>query len=281
MTPSSVIRRKAINFTMNSIATGAAIVGIFFLGWILFEVLRRGVMAVNWKFFTALPTPPGMAGGGISNAILGTVLMTALATIIGVPTGMLAGVYLAEFGKHTRLGMFVRFTVNVLMGVPSIIIGLFVYTLLVFPFRHFSAYAGAVALATLMFPVVARTTEDMLSMIPNALREAALSIGNPRWMATISILFRAAKTGLITGVLLSVARVSGETAPLLFTALNSPYMLKSLREPVANMTVTIYQYAMSPYDDWNRMAWGASLVIMVTVLALNIIARWAVKESKR
>ena len=281
MKPSSAIRRKAIDVIMKSIATGAAFIGIFFLGWILVEVLRRGMTAINWKFFTALPTPPGMTGGGVGNAIVGTVLMTVLATVIGVPTGMFAGVYLAEFGKHTRLGTFVRFTVNVLMGIPSIIIGLFVYTLLVFPFKHFSAYAGAVALAILMFPVVARTTEDMLGMVPNALREAALSIGNPRWMATISILFRAAKTGLITGVLLSVARVSGETAPLLFTALNSPYMLKSLREPAANLTVTIYQYAMSPYDDWNRMAWGSSLVIMVTVLALNIIARWAVKESKR
>ncbi len=281
MKPSSAFRRKAIDVIMKSIATGAALIGIFFLGWILVEVLRRGMTAINWKFFTALPTPPGMTGGGVGNAMVGTVLMTVLATVIGVPTGMLAGVYLAEFGKHTRLGTFVRFTVNVLMGIPSIIIGLFVYTLLVFPFKHFSAYAGAVALAILMFPVVARTTEDMLGMVPNALREAALSIGNARWMATTSILFRAAKTGLITGVLLSVARVSGETAPLLFTALNSPYLLKSLREPAANLTVTIYQYAMSPYDDWNRMAWGASLVIMVTVLALNIIARWVVKESKR
>ena len=281
MTPSSAIRRKAIDMLIKCIATMAALIGIFFLGWILIEVFRQGMGAINWKFFSALPAPPGMAGGGLLNAILGTVLMTVLATLIGVPTGILAGVYLAEFGKHTHLGAVVRFTVNVLMGIPSIIIGLFVYTILVFPFKHFSACAGAVALAILMFPVVARTTEDMLSMVPNALREASMSIGNPRWMATTGILFRAAKTGLITGVLLSVARVSGETAPLLFTALNSPYMLKSLRQPVANLTVTIYQYAMSPYDDWNRMAWGASLVIMVTVLALNILARWVVKESKR
>ncbi len=281
MTPGSAIRRKTIDILMKLIAASAALVGIFFLGWILIEVFRRGIAAIDWKFFAALPTPPGMAGGGVSNAILGTVLMTLMATVIGVPSGVFAGVYLAEFGKHTRLGALVRFTVNVLMGIPSIIIGLFVYTLLVFPFKHFSAYAGGVALAILMFPVVARTTEDMLGMVPNALREAALCIGNPRWMATTGIIFRAAKTGMITGVLLSVARVSGETAPLLFTALNSPYMLKSFREPTANLTVTIYQYAMSPYDDWNQMAWGASLVIMVTVLALNITARWVVKESKR
>lgn len=265
---------------MQVIATGAALIGIFFLGWILLEVFRRGSAAINWKFFSHLPTPPGMAGGGILNAILGTLLMTLLATLIGVPTGMLAGIYLAEFGKHSRLGAAVRFTVNVLMGIPSIIIGLFVYTLLVYPFKHFSAYAGAVALAILMFPVVARTTEDMLSMVPNALREAALSIGNPRWMATMNIIFRAAHTGLLTGVLLSVARVSGETAPLLFTALNSPYLLKSLQEPTANVTVTIYQYAMSPYNDWNEKAWGAALVIMVAVLSLNILARWVARSSK-
>jgi phosphate transport system permease protein len=175
----------------------------------------------------------------------------------------------------------VRFTVNVLMGIPSIIIGLFVYSILVFPFGNFSGWAGGVSLAILMFPVVARTTEDMLSMVPNALREAALAIGNPRWMATLSILFRAAKSGLITGVLLSVARVSGETAPLLFTALNSPYMMKSLNEPVANLTVTVYQYAMSPYDDWNQVAWGASLVIMITVLVLNLTARLVVGGKRK
>ncbi|MCI5146237.1 MAG: phosphate ABC transporter permease PstA, partial [Candidatus Electrothrix sp. AR3] len=238
------------------------------------------IAAINWQFFTELPTPPGLEGGGVANAIIGTVLMTALATVLGVPAGLLAGVYLAEFGKHSRLGAWVRFTVNMLMGIPSIIIGLFVYSALVFPFGHFSGFAGGVSLAILMFPVVARTTEDMLSMVPNALREAALSIGNPRWMATLSIIFRAAKSGLITGVLLSVARVSGETAPLLFTALNSPYMMKSFNEPIANLTVTIYQYAMSPYDDWNQVAWGASLVIMMTVLLLNLLARFIVRGRK-
>lgn len=281
MTTSSAMRRKTIDIIMKSIATGAALIGIFFLGWILFEVLRRGIAAINLDFFTKLPTPPGMAGGGLKNAMLGTALMTLMATAFGVPAGMAAGVYLAEFGKHTRLGAIVRFLVNVLMGIPSIIIGLFVYTVLVFPFKQFSAYAGATALAILMFPVVTRTTEDMLSMVPNALREAALCIGNPRWMATTRILFRAAKSGLITGVLLSVARVSGETAPLLFTAMNSKYMMESLNGPIANLTVTINQYAMTPYDDLNQMAWGASLVIMVTVLALNILARWVVKEKTR
>ena len=280
MTPSSATKRKLINRMVQVIATSASAVGIFFLGWILYEVIGRGLAALNWDFFTKLPKPPMTPGGGLANAMLGTLLMTLLATLIGVSTGMAAGIYLAEFGKHSRLGACVRFTVNVLMGIPSIIIGLFVYSILVLPFKHFSGYAGGVALAILMFPVVARTTEDMLGLVPSALREAALCIGAPRWLATLTIIFRAAKNGLITGVLLSVARVSGETAPLLFTALNSPYLLKSLNEPTANLTVTIYQYAMSPYRDWNQMAWGASLVIMATVLALNVVARFFVKEAK-
>jgi phosphate transport system permease protein len=280
MKPRSATIRKLIDFSIKVIAMGAALLGIFFLGWILFEVLRRGATSLNWAFFTKLPTPPGIVGGGVLNAIVGTLSITLLAAVIGVPVGILAGVYLAEFGKYSRFGSFVRFTVNVLMGIPSIIIGLFVFLILVAPVHHFSGYAGSVALAILMLPVVARTTEDMLSMVPNALREATLCLGTPRWLATLTILFRAAKTGLITGVLLSVARVSGETAPLLFTALNSPYMLKTLNEPIGNLTVTIFQYAMSPYPDWNQIAWGASLIIMVTVLLLNILARFFLKEAK-
>jgi phosphate transport system permease protein len=278
--PRSTQTRKLFDFAIKAIATSAALIGIFFLGWILIEVFKRGWASLNWAFFTKLPTPPSIEGGGVINAMIGTILITLLATAIGVPTGMLAGVYLSEFGKHSRFGAFVRFMVNVLMGIPSIIIGLFVFLLLVAPVQHFSGYAGAVALAILMFPVVARTTEDMLSMVPNALREATLCLGTPRWMATLTILFRAAKTGLITGVLLSVARVSGETAPLLFTALNSPYMLKSFHEPIGNLTVTIFQYAMSPYPDWNQIAWGASLIIMVAVLCVNILARFLLKEKK-
>jgi phosphate transport system permease protein len=281
MTPRSDTRRKALDLAMKCISTVAALIGIFFLTWILIVVFQRGLAAINWDFFTKLPTPPGLAGGGLLNAILGTLLMTSIATLLGVPSGILAGVYLAEFGKHTSLGQAVRFTVNILMGIPSIIVGLFVYSILVYPFGRFSGFAGGVALAILMFPVIARTTEDMLSMVPNALREAALSIGNPRWMATVGIIFRTAKSGLITGVLLSVARVSGETAPLLFTALNSPYMMKSLNEPIANLTVTIYQYAMSPFDDWNQIAWGASLVIMMTVLFLNLLARFILRGRKQ
>ena len=221
-----------------------------------------------------------MEGGGIANALLGTLALTAIATALGVPLGLAAGVYLAEFGKQSKLASLVRFNVNVLMGIPSIIVGLFVYALVVLRMGSFSGWAGGLALAILMLPVVARTSEDMLSMVPNELRESALALGIPRWRTTLGIVFRAASKGLITGVLLAVARVSGETAPLLFTALNSPFWPKNLGGPTANMTVTIFNYAMSPYRDWQEMAWGASLVIMASVLVLTLGARWLLREKR-
>lgn len=268
---------KAVEF----VSTTSALVGVFALFWILYEVLRKGASALNLTFFTKLPTPPGVPGGGLANAIVGTALITALATLLGVTVGIIGGVYLAEFGKGTKLADTVRFTANVLMGIPSIIIGVFVYTFMVLPVGHFSGYAGAVALAIIMLPVTARTTEDIMSLVPNELRESALAIGAPRWKVIFDVVFRSAKTGLLTGVLLAVARVSGETAPLLFTALNSPYFPKSLNEPTANLTVTIFNYAMSPYEDWQRTAWGASLLIMLGVLAVNITTRVMFKGAKK
>lgn len=268
---------KAVEF----VSTTSALVGVFALFWILYEVLRKGASAFNLTFFTKLPTPPGVPGGGLANAIVGTALITALATLLGVTVGIIGGVYLAEFGKGTKLADTVRFTANVLMGIPSIIIGVFVYTFMVLPVGHFSGYAGAVALAIIMLPVTARTTEDIMSLVPNELRESALAIGAPRWKVIFDVVFRSAKTGLLTGVLLAVARVSGETAPLLFTALNSPYFPKSLNEPTANLTVTIFNYAMSPYEDWQRTAWGASLLIMLGVLAVNITTRVMFKGAKK
>jgi len=241
-------------------------------------VLRQGAAAINWKFLTALSAPPGAAAGGLANAIVGTLLVTFVACAIGVPIGLMAGVYLAEFGAGRKLASAVRFLVNVMMGIPSIIIGLFVYTVLVLPAGHFSGWAGGVALALLILPVVARTTEDMLALVPNPLRESALALGAPRWRTTLQIVFRAARAGLLTGVLLAVARVSGETAPLLFTALNSPYMPRSLSGPTANLTVTIFNYAMSPYPDWQRAAWGASFLITIGVLALTIASRVLARE---
>ena len=273
--------RRALDLVVKGASILAALIGIAALVWILAVVLQRGAAALSGTFFTELPTPPGVPGGGLRNAILGTIYMTALAALIGIPTGILAGMYLAEHGQHSILGATVRFASNVLMGVPSIIIGLFVYGLVVVRTGHFSGYAGTIALAIIMLPVVARTTEDMLLLVPSTLRESALALGAPRWRVTTSVVFRAAKAGLITGTLLALARVSGETAPLLFTALNSPFAVESLNEPTANLTVTIFNYAMSPYEDWQRMAWGAALLITMAVLAITILARALLKDGKR
>jgi len=273
--------RRVLDWVIKIIATLSAFFGIMILIWIIFEVGRRGAQAMSLNFFTKLPTPPGVPGEGVANAIVGSLAMVALAGFISVPIGLLAGVYLSEFGKDTRFGNSIKFSTNVMMGIPSIILGLFIYTLVVVPTKHFSGYAGALALALIMIPIIARTSEDMLSLVPNSLRESALALGAPRWKVVIQILFRSAKAGLITGVILAVARVSGETAPLLFTALNSPYWMRSLNQPTANLTMTIFNYAMSPYRDWQRIAWGASFLIMSLVLALNIFIRFMLRESKR
>jgi len=278
---SSLARRKFIDYLIRLISVIAALLGLFILIWILYEISIRGLGSLNLEFFTELPTPPGIPGGGLLNAILGTLLITLLATVLGVPIGILAGIYLSEFGQESRFADWVRFLANIMMGIPSIIIGIFVYTMLVMTTGHFSGYAGAVALAIIMLPVVARTSEDMLQMVPNAIRESALALGTTRWRITLSIVFRSAKTGLITGVLLAIARVSGETAPLLFTALNSPFMPASLTDATANLTVTIFNYAMSPYDDWQKAAWGASFLITVAVLFTNIFARIIFRERKQ
>ena len=277
----SLKKRKFIDNTVKGLSIASASIGIFALIWILFEVLKRGLSSINLDFFIKFPTPPGIEGGGVLNAIVGTLSMTLLATVIGVPLGLLTGVYLSEYGRHNKFGAVVQFSTNVMMGIPSIIVGLFVYTLLVVPLGHFSGYAGAVSLAIIMLPVVGRTSADMLVLVPNALRESALALGAPRWKVTVGVVFRAAKTGLITGSLLGIARVSGETAPLLFTALNSPYMPTSLNEPTANLTVTIFNYAMSPYANWQRLAWGSSLLIMVSVLIITIFARLTFKEVRK
>jgi phosphate transport system permease protein len=268
----SIAIRRFNDLAVRAISTLAALLGIFFLGWILYVVLARGIGAINWAFFTELPTPPGIPGGGLANAIFGTFVMTLMAVLIGVPIGLLSGVFLSEFGRN-RYGEWIRFCSNILMGTPSIILGVFVYGIMVVPMASFSGYAGAVALALIMLPVVTRVTEDMLNLVPNALRESALALGAPYWKVTLGILFRSAKTGLITGILLAVARVSGETAPLLFTALNSSFWPTSFQEPTANFTVTIFNFAMSPYPDWQAKAWGASFLITAGVLGVTILTR--------
>jgi phosphate transport system permease protein len=269
----SLFARRGIDMAVTAISSLAALLGIAMLSWILGTVMLKGYSAINWEFFTELPAPPGMPGGGLANAIVGTLLITLMAVLIGVPIGLAAGVWLAEFGQQSKTAEAIRFAANLLMGTPSIIVGVFVYVVMVMTTGNFSGTAGAVSLAIIMLPVVARTAEDMLALVPSALREAALALGVPRWKATLGIIFRAARTGLLTGTLLAIARVSGETAPLLFTALNSPFWPESFNEPTANLTVTIFNYAMSPYDDWQTLAWGASLLIAASVLGTTVITR--------
>ena len=280
MKPRPPTGRRLVDLMVKTWSVVSALVGIGVLIWILSGVITRGLGALNLNFFTQLPAPPGMPGGGVANAIIGTIAMTLGASLISVPIGLLSGIYLAEFGQESKMADQSRFAANVLMGMPSIIVGLFAYALVVVPLGHFSGYAGAVALAILMIPVITRTTEDMLRLVPNTLRESALALGAPRWKVTLAVVFRAAKAGLITGILLAVARVSGETAPLLFTALDSPYWVSSLSGPTPNLTVTIFNYAMSPYDDWVQLAWGASLVITVGVLAFTLMARFVLRTRR-
>jgi phosphate transport system permease protein len=274
--------RKVADVLVRVFSVLSAALGIFFLFWILWVVLKKGHTVLSWSFFTSAPPSPGEGVGGIKYALVGTLKMTGLACLMGVSVGFLTGVYLAEFGRQGAFASGVRFCVNLLMGIPSILVGLFAYTIIVLAApRHYSGNAGAFALAIIMLPTVARTSEDMLLLVPDALRESALALGIPRWRMITGILFRAARKGLLTGVLLSVSRVSGETAPLLFTALNNNFYPKNLSQPTANLTVTIYNYAMSPYDNWQRVAWGASLVIMAFLLGVTLLLRFILKERHR
>ena len=272
--------RKAKNLVALLSAGLSAAIGIFFLIWILWEITDKGISSINWEFFTELPTPPGEPGGGLGNAILGSVIITLIATLLGVPIGVLAGTYLAEFG-HGKFGGLIRFITNTFVSAPSIVVGVFVYAIMVVPMKNFSGLAGGVSLGIIMLPVVTRTTEEILRLVPVGLREAALALGAPYWKMIVSIVYRAARTGMITGIILAVARVSGETAPLLFTALNSPYWPSGLTEPMANLTVTIFNYAMSPYEDWQAKAWGGAFLITIAILALNIFSRFLAQRGTK
>ncbi|MFO1036829.1 MAG: phosphate ABC transporter permease PstA [Geminicoccaceae bacterium] len=264
--------RRRSNAIALSLSLGSALIGILFLFWILGTLLYNGFTSLNLSIFTESTPPPGSAGGLI-NAIYGSVVMTLLATLIGTPIGIMAGTYLAEYGRNNLLGNVVRFVNDILLSAPSIVVGLFIYTVMVAQMGHFSGLAGAFALAVIVIPVVVRTTEDMLTLVPTQLREAAQALGAPKYRTIIDILYKAARAGMITGVLLAVARISGETAPLLFTSLNNQFFTASLNQPMANLPVVIFQYAMSPYEDWRQLAWAGALLITVTILMLNIIAR--------
>ncbi|HEY1721145.1 MAG TPA: phosphate ABC transporter permease PstA [Magnetospirillaceae bacterium] len=280
MTPERAIlvRRRTSEFIAVGLAWCATAIGIAVLALILFELLRRGLSSMQLDTFTKSTPPPG-AVGGLLNAIVGSLLMTGLAIIVATPVGVLAGTWLAEYGRDGRLAAVIRFLNDTLLSAPSIIIGLFVYGIAVAPFHHFSGWAGAIALALIALPVIVRTTEDMMSLIPESLREAGMAIGAPRWRVIVSIAYRAAASGISTGVLLAVARISGETAPLLFTALNNQFMAPSINEPMSSLPVVIFQFAMSPYPNWQQLAWAGALLISVAVLALNIVARLVARRS--
>lgn len=273
-------RRKAVNALLLTLSAASALFGIVFLVWILREVILRGAKALNWAFFTELPAPPGVVAGGMANALVGTLLITLLAVVLGVPTGILAGTYLAEYGRRSALARAVRFVSDILASSPSIVVGVFVYAILVKPLGSFSGLSAAVALAILMVPVVTRTSEEMLRLVPDTLREAALALGAPQWKVVVAVCYRRVLGGLSTGVLLAVARVSGETAPLLFTALNNPYWNWNPLRPTGTLNVTLFNYAMSPYDDWRTKAWGAALLITLMVLATTLVARLVVSRTE-
>ena len=273
----SYAQRKVTDRVVTGLCIVAALLAIIPLGSVLFYVAKQGIGALNWDFFTKLPKPVGETGGGMAHAIVGTLTILGIACLLGVPIGILGGIYLAEFGG-SPFAKIVRFSADVLTGVPSIVIGIFVYVLLVIPTKHFSALAGGVALAILMLPTVVRTTDELLRLVPDALREGALALGVPKWRATLSIVLRTAAPGIATGVMLAVARVAGETAPLLFTAFGNLGWSDGIDSPTASLPVQIFNYSVSPYADWHRQAWAAALVLVALVLFFNLLARLLVRD---
>ncbi len=272
--------RRRTNALMLAVSGLAVLFGLAWLVWILATLLYEGGGALLRASLYSQMTPPPGSDGGLGNAIGGSLVMVGLGTLLGTPVGVLAGTYLAEYGKHRWFASATRFLNDVLLSAPSIVIGLFVYSVYVAQTRHFSAWAGSLALALIVVPVVVRTTDDMLSLVPGSLREAAAALGCPTWKMVLMITYRAARTGILTGVLLAVARISGETAPLLFTALNNQFWSNNLNAPMANLPVVIFQFAMSPYQDWHRLAWGGAALITLAVLALNIVARLLIPKTR-
>jgi phosphate transport system permease protein len=266
-------RRKLVNAIALVLSLAAMAFGLFWLIWILFEVIVLGVSGLSWQLFTESTPPPNVEGGGLANAIVGSGVMVLLATAVGTPIGIFAGIYLAEYGRKGWLGSATRFINDILLSAPSIVIGLFIYAVVVAKVKQFSGYAGILALALIVIPVVVRTTENMLQLIPNALREAAFALGAPKWIVIRSVTLRAAMAGVVTGVLLALARIAGETAPLLFTALSNQFFSWNLGDPMANLPVTIFKFAMSPFKNWQDLAWAGVFLITIGVLVLNILAR--------
>ena len=267
------VRRKRRNVVALTLALAAMAFGIFWLVWILVETVRLGIGGMSLALFTEMTPPPQADTGGLANAIFGSLAMVTMATLVGTPVGVLAGIYLAEYGQRGWLGHTTRFINDILLSAPSIVIGLFIYSVVVARAKSFSGWAGVLALALIVIPVVIRTTENMLSLIPNALREAAYALGTPKWRVVLTVTLRAARAGVITGILLAFARIAGETAPLLFTALSNQFWTSNLGQPMATLPVTIFKFAMSPYENWQKLAWAGVFIITLGVLALNVAAR--------
>jgi phosphate transport system permease protein len=272
-------RRRIVNFINLGISMLTVLFGLFWLVWILWTLFAQGLSAISLSMFTQTTPPPGSTGG-LANAIFGSLLMSLLATLIGTPIGILAGTYVAEYGRRGWLGPATRFINDILLSAPSIVIGLFVYAVYVANVKHFSGWAGAFALALIVIPVVLKTTENMLRLVPDTMREAAAALGAPQWLVISLVTLRAARAGIITGVLLAIARISGETAPLLFTAFNNQYWNSNLAKPMANLPVTVYQFAMSPFDRWNQLAWAGAFLITMFVLVTSLLARFLLLRNK-
>lgn len=266
-------KRKRSNWIGLTLSMGAMVLGMVFLLWILSVLFIKGFSAIDLNMFTQSTPAPGSEGGGLANAIVGSLLIVASCTLISTPIGVMAGIYLSEYGAKSKIASITRFVNDIMLSAPSIVIGLFIYAVLVAQVKHFSGWAGTIALALIAIPVVVRTTENMLQLVPGSLREAAYALGAPKWKVAFSVTLKAAQSGVITGILLSLARVSGETAPLLFTALNNQFFSTNMNAPMANLPVVIFQFAMSPYDNWVDLAWGAALLITFVVLGLNILTR--------
>jgi len=277
--PSLYRRRKAVNAIGLTLSMAAMVLGLTVLLWILFVLFKNGLAALDWNMFTQSTPAPGSEGGGLLNAIVGSLMMVGFTVLVATPIGIFAGVYLAEYGDRSRTAEVTRFVTDIMLSAPSIVLGLFVYAVLVAQVKHFSGWAGSFALALIAVPVVVRTTENMLRLVPGSLREAAFALGAPRWKVATFVTLRAARSGVVTGLLLAIARISGETAPLLFTALNNQFFSTDMDKPMANLPVVIFQFAMSPYDNWIRLAWGGALLITLAVLVINIVARVFFREK--
>lgn len=271
-------RRNIVNIFVLVLSTFAAFIGLIFLFWILGVLVMKGVDALSWSMFVYDGAPPGRDESGLRHALVGQGMLVGVATLLGVPAGLLAGTYLSEYGQNSRFAHFIRDLSDIMMSAPSIVIGAFVYAVLVQPVGHFNGWAGSVALAIMMIPIILRTTDDMLSLVPKTLREAAAALGAPKYKVILQVVFRGAKVGVITGILLSVARVAGETAPLLFTSFSNNFFSTDMNEPVASLTVTIFNYATSPYEEWINLGWAAAFVLAMFVLGTNILGRLIIRK---